>query len=313
MIRLAERNVFIRNNEGVQEPFCLDELRPLIQQALQQSVIQDDFLIDDILFALDIFLNQRHQAESLPSIKDIHILLHKVLCDNGFSEAAEQLLLLTCGEAEPLEQKLRAFLEEMSLPPSEFPELISLIVSRLHAAAYEVDLLSERFLKELVREEWRLFNRRKDSCRIEGALALPRTSLRELIALEQARHQWDWAKMRILGGGYLFRSLQVHFDLPRIIADLEFPPLSEILLRNCMNELLEALRPALLRALEHIAGDPGRQSDSYLSIHVLNVKTCLQQLDKSQAEALKQSLSELLQNFFEQEIPVNCPVKYIFV
>ena len=100
MIRLAERNIFILNDQGEQEPFCLDDLRILLKTCLRESVIQDDFLIEDILYALDLFLNKAgSESQQTLRMTDIHTLLEKVLCDNGFADAAT-LLRLDSGRAE---------------------------------------------------------------------------------------------------------------------------------------------------------------------------------------------------------------------
>lgn len=296
MIHDSSKRILLDSHGVSTASFDIDTLHDQISLSFRENGIDNKWMADDILIALQNYmLANSFQVKSDEDLDQVHATVVKVLQDNGFPEVADHF-------SRHMQDSSVSFLNSKIV--SEFKKLgtdfsgadCANVLNKILNLGYQASSISHLLIREI--------------CRLESSQSLTsngtfeKASPGEILPFGEKYVNWNWGYLQMRAAGALFHSIRIDIFPLTMAMHLEMPVFMEILFMDKWEKVIHKASSYLENCLCHLR-DVDNLQISYISIVIHDVQKLLDfyQLGKGAPllaeinDSLKSTFGKITRNF----------------
>lgn len=253
----SPNRILLDSNGHSSFPFDIDKLHDQLSCSFKENGVQNKWMADDILIALQNYMMQNNfRVRSDEDLDQIHAIVIKVLQDNGFPEVADHFSQsMRDSSINYLNSKIHQEFKQLCLPFSQ--RHCSNVLNKLLNLGFPTAEISSLLIREI--------------CRLEietgGKTAEKYEKARpgDILPLEKQYVSWNWDYLQMRTAGSLFNSIRVDICPYKMAQDMEMPVFIEMVFMSKWEKLINSASGYLESCLSHLR-EFGNQQVDYISI-----------------------------------------------
>ncbi len=263
MIPASPNRILLNSNGPAAFPFDIDKLHDQLSASFKANGIDNKWMADDILIALQNYMSQNSfTVKSDEDLDQLHAMVVKVLQDNGFSEIADHFSQhMRDSSIHFLNRKIAE--EFQNLGFSYTQANAANVLNKILNLGYETASVSNLLVREICRLENQANQKEND---IYEAV-----NPGDILPLDKKYVSWKWSYLQMRTAGSLFNSIRIDIHPFYIALDLDLPVFIELVFMETWEKLMNSASKYLETCLYHLR-DVSKQQVDYISIVVHNTE-----------------------------------------
>ena len=289
MIPASPNRILLNSSGTAAFPFDIDQLHDQISASFKAHRIDNKWMADDILIALQNYMaKNKFTVKSSEDLDQIHATVVKVLQDNGFMEIANHFSQnMRDSSINFLNRKIDEELRNLSLPYSQ--KNAGNILNKLLSLGFQTADISNLLIREICRLE---INSSQDNSEI-----IEKISPADILPLGKDYVNWKWDYLQMRTAGSLFNSIRIDIHPLFLAEDLDLNVFIEMLFMEKWEKLINKASAYLETCLYHLKDVSNLQVD-YISIVMHRVEKFVEYCEVGENPPLLKDMNNSLTTAF---------------
>ena len=264
MIPASPNRILLNSNGFAAFPFDIDKLHDQLSASFKANGVDNKWMADDILIALQKYMSQNSFAvRSDEDLDQLHAMVVKVLQDNGFMDTAEHFSNnMRDSSIHFLNRKIVEEFKNLNIPYTKANA--ANVLNKLLGLGYETSDISSLLTREICRLEINSSVKENDT--------YENVSPSDILPLDKKYVNWKWDYLQMRTAGSLFNSIRIDIQPLYIAQELDLPVFIELVFMEKWEKLMNSAARYLETCLYHLR-DISKQQVDYISIVVHNTET----------------------------------------
>lgn len=257
MIPASPNRILLNSSGPAAFPFDIDLLHDQISASFKAHRIDNKWMADDILIALQNYMSQnKFTVKSSEDLDQVHATVVKVLQDNGFPEIADHFSQnMRDSSINFLNRKIDEELRNLAKPYTR--KQAANILNKILSLSYQTADISNLLIREICRLE---INSSKTSSEVPE-----KVSPADILPLGKDYVNWKWDYLQMRTAGSLFNSIRIDIHPLFLAEDLELNVFIDMLFMEKWEKLINKASAYLETCLYHLKDVSNLQVD-YISV-----------------------------------------------